>query len=96
MGHFPPGETLPDSEADRDGWIEVTTRCGGTGDDSKSNANSEAPADLEDTAEGCGIGLGGVEVKGTDGCYAREANALSVPWPRNNLHEVLARKRRLP
>lgn len=63
MGNLSPGKALPDSEANRDGRIEVATRCRGAGDDSKSDSNSKAPANLEDTAEGCGIGLGGIDVE---------------------------------
>ena len=55
----------------------MATRCRGTGDDSKSDANSEAPANLKNTAKSCGVGLGGINVEGSDGCYAGEAGALS-------------------
>ena len=60
MGNLSPGEALPDSEANRNGWIEVTTGSSGTGDDSKSNTDSEPPADLKDAAEGCRIRLLGI------------------------------------
>lgn len=73
VGHFPPRKALPDGEANCDGWVEVATRCRAAGNDSKRDAHSEAPADLEDTAESRGIGLGGINVEGSDGCYAREA-----------------------
>lgn len=56
----------------------MTTGCRGTGDDRKSDTNSKAPSNLEDTAEGCGIGLGCIDVEGSDSCYAGEAIALSV------------------
>lgn len=55
-----PGEALPDSETNRNGWIEVSTGSRGTGDDSKSNTDSETPADLKDAAEGCRIRLLGI------------------------------------
>ena len=78
MRDFFPGEALPDSEAYCNGWVEVATRCRGTGYNSKSDTNRKAPADLENTAEGCGIGLGSIEVERGDGCYAGEADPLSV------------------
>lgn len=53
MRHLSPWETLPDSEAYGDRRIEMSTRRRGAGDDRKGNAYREAPADLEDTAEGC-------------------------------------------
>ena len=81
MGNLSPGKALPDSEANRNGWIEVSTGSGGTGDDSKSDTDSETPADLEDAAEGCRIGLLSVYIEGCDGCYARETESLSVAWP---------------
>ena len=80
MGNLLPGEALPDSEANCDGWIEVPTGSGGTGDDSKRNTNSETPAYLEDAAEGCGIRLRGIQVEGSDGCYAGETVSLSETW----------------
>ena len=95
IGNFSPGEALPDGEANRDGWIEVATRCRGAGDDSESDTNSKAPADLKDTAESCGIGLGSIDVEGGNGCYAREAGALSVSWPRKLLQKALTHRRRL-
>ena len=73
-----PREALPNSEANCDSWVEVATRCRGTGYNSKSDTNSKAPADLENTAKGCDIGLGGIDVEGGDGSYAREADPLSV------------------
>lgn len=95
MGDFLPGETLPDSEAYRDGWIEVTTRCRGTGDDSKSNTNRKAPADLKDTTECCRIRLRGIDVEGSDGCYAGKAGAQSLSGPCNDLWKTLTHRRRL-
>ena len=59
----------------------MTTGCRGTGDDRKSDTNSKAPSDLEDAAEGCGTGLGRINVEGSDSCYAGEAGVLSVSWP---------------
>ena len=56
----------------------MATGCRGTGDDSKSDADSKAPADLKDAPEGCGIGLLGIEVEGSDGCYAGKAGPQSV------------------
>lgn len=55
-----PRKALPDSEAYRDGWIEVATGCRGTGDDRKGDTNSKAPANLKDAAEGRWIGLRGI------------------------------------
>ncbi len=81
IGNFSPGEALPNSEANCDGWIKVTTRCRGAGDDGKSDTNSKAPSDLKDTTESCGIGLSGIYIERSDGCYAGEAGAMSVPWP---------------
>ena len=43
--YFLPGETLPDSEADGYGRVEVATRSGGTSDDGEGNAKSECEAD---------------------------------------------------
>ena len=80
MRNLSPGEALPDSEANRNSWIEVPTGSRGTGDDSKSNTDSETPADLEDAAEGCGVGLRSINVEGSDGCYAGETEPLSVAW----------------
>ena len=76
-----PREALPDSEANCNGWVEVATRCRGTGYDSKSDTNSKAPADLENIAKGRGIGLGSIEVERGDGCYAGEADLPSVSSP---------------
>ena len=78
MGNLSPGETLPDGETNCDGWIEVTTGCRSTGDDSKSDADSKAPANLKDASEGCRIGLLSINIEGSDGCYAGEAGLLSV------------------
>ena len=80
MGNLPPGEALPDGEANCNGWIKVSTGSRGTGDDSKSNTDSEPPADLKDAAESCRIRLLGIEVEGSDGCYARKTESLSVDW----------------
>ena len=80
VGNLSPGETLPDSEANRNGWVEVPTGSRGTGDDSKSNTDSETLADLEDAAEGCRIGLLSIDVEGSDSCYAGETESLSVAW----------------
>lgn len=79
MGNLSPGEALPDSETNRNGWIKVPTRCRGAGDDGESDSDSKAPANLKDTAEGGRIGLGSIDVEGSDGCYAGEAGVLSVP-----------------
>ena len=80
MGYLSPREALPHSEANRNGWIEVPTGSRGTGDDSKSNTDSETPADLEDAAEGCGIGLLSIYVEGSDSRYAGETESQSVTW----------------
>ena len=78
MGDLFPREALPNSKGNCDSWIKVATRCRCTGYDSKSDTNSKAPADLENTAEGCGIGLGGIEVEGGDSCYAGKADTRSI------------------
>ena len=80
MRDFPPGKPLPSSEANCDGWIEVTARGRGTGDDSKCDTNSKAPTDLKDAAKGSGIRLSGIEIEGSDGCDAGESNTVSVYW----------------
>ena len=87
MGNLSPGKTLPNSEANRNGWIEVPTGSRSTGDDSKSNTDSETPTDLEDAAEGCRIRLLSVYVEGSDGCYAGETDhcqSLGSVLIRNN------------
>lgn len=58
----------------------MTARRRGTGDDGKGDTDGEAPANLEDTAESCGARLVGINIEGSDGCYAGEAGALSVCW----------------
>lgn len=58
----------------------MTARCRGAGNDGEGDTDGEAPANLEDTAEGCGTGLVGIDVERSDGCYAGEAGALSVYW----------------
>ncbi len=73
MRNLFPGEALPDGETNRDGRIEVTTRRRGTCDDSESDTDSKAPANLKDVAEGCRIGFSCINVEGSDGCYAGEA-----------------------
>ena len=95
MGNLSPGKALPDSEANRNGWIEVPTRSRGTGDDSKSNTDSETPADLEDVAERCRIGLLSIYVEGSDGCYAGETESLSVAWLCIDMQLSLTHRRRL-
>ena len=85
---------MPDSEADCDGWIEVATGCGGTGDDSKSDTDGKAPADLEDAAKGCRIGLCSINVEGSDGCYAGEAGPMSVTWPYVHMQEALTHRKK--
>ena len=95
MGDLSPGKALPNSEADCNGWIEVATGCRGTGDDSKSNTDSKAPADLKDVAEGCRIGLLSIDVEGSDGCYARETEPLSVASLCIDTRNSLTHRRRL-
>jgi hypothetical protein len=51
VGHFAPGEALPDGEADGDGGVEMAAGDRGAGDDGESNADGEGPANLEDGAE---------------------------------------------
>lgn len=53
MGHLLPRETLPDCKADGNGWVEVTTTGGGTGDDGECNADTKSPPYLEERAK-CG------------------------------------------
>lgn len=50
---LPPGEALPESETNRDGRVEVSTRYLCTSDNGKSDTESECEADLEDAAEDC-------------------------------------------
>lgn len=47
MWDFLPREALPDSEAQGDGWVEVTTRNWRTCDDSESDTQGESPTNLE-------------------------------------------------
>lgn len=53
MRHLLPWETLPDSEANGDSWVEVTTGGRGAGDDGKRNPDRKSPADLEEGSERC-------------------------------------------
>ncbi len=79
MGDFPPGKPLPDGEAYRDGWIEVTTGSRSAGDDSEGDADTEGPANLEEAAERCRTdGVCGIKCEGGDGCDTREAAGSSV------------------
>ena len=95
VGNLSPGESLPDGEANRNGWIEVPTGSRGTGDNSKSNADSESPADLEDAAEGCRIRLRSIGIEGSDGCYAGETESLLVAGLCINTQRSLTHRRRL-
>ena len=52
MRYFLPWEPLPDCEAYGDSWVEMATGCRGAGNDSKCNAYSEAPTNLEDATKG--------------------------------------------
>ena len=79
MRNLFPGKALPDSEANRDGRVKMTTGSRGAGNNSKSDTNSKPPTDLKDTAKGCGIGVLGIQIEGGDGCYAREAICLINP-----------------
>ncbi|KAL9107398.1 MAG: hypothetical protein Q9227_007682 [Pyrenula ochraceoflavens] len=54
VGDFAPGEALPEGETDGDGWVEVTARDGGAGDDGKGDTDSEGHTDGEDVAKGRG------------------------------------------
>ena len=78
VGHFAPGEALPDGEAERDGRVEVATGDGGAGDDGEGDADGEGPADLEDGAEDRDADLfadggGGGEGEGCEGGDSGEA-----------------------
>lgn len=53
MRNLPPRKALPDCEAYRNCWIEVTTGGSGTRDDGERDAQSKCPTDLKDAAEGC-------------------------------------------
>ena len=91
MRNLFPRKALPDSEGNRDGRVKVTTGSGRAGNDSESDTNGKTPTDLKDTAKGCDIGVRGIQVKGGDGCYAREAICLINPMDcfeicRKNLH----------
>ena len=79
MGNLFPRKALPDSEANCDGRVKVTTGRRGAGDNSKSDTNSKAPTDLKDAAKGCGIRVLGIEIEGGDGCYAGEARCHVNP-----------------
>lgn len=46
-----PREALPDGEANRNSWVEVSTRCRTTGYDGKRNTNGISKSNLEDRAE---------------------------------------------
>lgn len=74
MRHLFPWESLPDGEANGDGWIEVSTGGRGAGDDSEGDTDGEAPADCKDTTES-GNANGGFEIEGEGGdcCYSGEA-----------------------
>ena len=79
MWYFFPGEALPAGEADCDGWVEVATGGGGTGDDGEGDANGETPTNLEDAAEGGDAdGGGAVDGKACYGCDTGEAGSSSV------------------
>lgn len=94
MGYLSPRKALPDSEAYRDGWIEVATGCRGTGDDRKGDINSKAPTDLKDAAEGRGIRLRSIYIEGSDGCYAGEAGPTSISWPFGAMQEARTHRKR--
>ena len=73
MRNFPPRKPLPNSEADRNRRIKVTARGSCASDDSKGDTDSEAPAYLEDAAEGGDANGGGsVDGKGSDSCDTGE------------------------
>ena len=75
---FPPGEPLPDGEADGDGRVEVAAGGGGGSDDGEGDAQGEGPADLEEVAEGGDAnGVFEVEGEGGDGGDAGEAVKVS-------------------
>ena len=82
MRNLFPRKALPNSEANRDGGVKVTTGSRGAGNDSKSDTDSKAPTDLEDIAKRCDIGVRGIQIEGGDSRYAREAICLIlIPWP---------------
>lgn len=79
MWYFSPWEALPAGEADRNCWVEVTTRGGSTGDDGEGDTNGETPTDLEDAAEGGNAeGGGAVNGEGCYGCDTGETGSSSV------------------
>ena len=49
--HLFPREALPDCEADRYGWVEVSAASRSASDDCESNTDAKAPSDLEQRAE---------------------------------------------
>lgn len=51
MWNLPPGEALPDGEANRNGRVEVSTRRRTTGNDSKGDTNSISKSNLEQRTE---------------------------------------------
>ena len=90
MWYFSPWEALPAGEADCDGWVEVATGGGGTGDDGEGDANGEAPTNLENAAEGGDTdGGGAVDGKACYGCDTGEAGSTLVKD--SVLGEIMAR-----
>ena len=72
--HFPPGEALPDGEADGHGWVEVSAGRGCAGDDGKGDTDAECPSDLkEGTKRRDTKFLCAIEEEGGGRCYAGEA-----------------------
>lgn len=64
---------LPNSKANSDGRIKVSTAGGSTGNDGKGDTDGEAPPDLKDGSEQCDAGgTIGVEVGGRHGGDAGE------------------------
>lgn len=51
MWDFLPGKTLPGSEADGDGGVEVATGSRSAGDDGESDTECERETDLQDTSK---------------------------------------------
>ena len=66
MRDLPPGEALPDGEADSDSRIEMPTTDWCTGDDGKGDANSEGPTNLEEGTKDTDTYLSGDRVRGCE------------------------------
>jgi hypothetical protein len=78
-------EALPDGEANRNGWVEVSTRRRTTGYDSKGDTNSVSKSDLEDGAESR---FRSVDEERGLGSNAR-ITALGSAWRIDFMHHIM-------